>query len=401
MIVTSNEMAADIQHEITSIHNFIKESYCKRFPELERLIQNPLDYARVVRRIGNDTKSTMLLTLVDILPASTIMTISMATSSSTGEDLNQEELKNVLDACDTALSLDESRNKILSYVEGRMQVYAPNLSAIVGCEIATKLIGAAGGLQRLSNMPSSNLYVLGKKRVNLEGFSSANLVKHYGYIASSDIVKNAPQALEKKICRLIANKCTLASRLDANPSTVRDQRFHGDMGMRFREEIEKKIEKWLEPPPKKKERVLPAPDDLPRKRRGGARMRKYKQRYAITEMRKRAMRLPFGQITEEVGNSMKSLGMLGMSEGSGIIRANAKEDKGFQMPKPPKKRKIQKGQLATPGFATSVYAITPVQGLELKPPESAKEKEKKDPNDGYFSTTGGFLNVGQKRKLIT
>jgi U4/U6 small nuclear ribonucleoprotein PRP31 len=318
----------------------------------------------------------------------------MAASSSTGEDLTESELSGVNEACETALKLDESRQKILSYVEGRMQVFAPNLTALVGSEIATKLIGAAGGLLKLATMPSANLFVLGRKRSTLDGFSSATTVRHYGYISSSDLVQKSPPSLEIKASRLVANKCTLAARLDLS----RDDYTQGEMGQRYREEIVKKIEKWMEPPPKQKEKVLPAPDDIPRKRRGGARMRKYKQRYALTETRKRSMRLPFGQITEEVGNSMKSLGMLGMTEGSKIIRIHAREEKGFQ-PRIAKKKKNQKGNQSTPGFATSVYAMTPFQGLELGP-GAAKEKPQ-DTNDGYFSTTGGFLQVGQKRKTIT
>jgi len=276
-----------------------------------------------------------------------------------------------------------------------MQVFAPNLTAIVGSEIATKLIGAAGGLNKLANMPACNLFVLGKKRATLEGFSSATIVKHHGYVAGCDIIRNTPNALEIKACRLVANKCSLAARLDL----ARENHIQGEMGHKLREDILKRIEKWQEPPPKKKEKVLPAPDDLPRKRRGGARMRKYKQRYAMTEMRKRAMRLPFGKITDEHGNSMVSLGMLGM-EGSGVIRANVREEKGFQ-PRSgaAKKRKTQKGNQTTPGFATSVYAMTPVQGLELRAPDASKEKPG-DASDGYFSTTGGFLHVGQKRKAL-
>jgi len=318
----------------------------------------------------------------------------MAASSSTGEDLTATELSAVKEACDTALQLDDSRQKILSYVEGRMQVFAPNLTSLVGSEIATKLIGAAGGLLKLATMPSANLFVLGRKRTTLEGFSSATAIRHYGYIAASDLVQKSPKDLEVKASRLVANKCTLAARLDLS----RDDYTQGEMGSRFREEIFKKIEKWMEPPPKQKEKVLPAPDDVPRKRRGGARMRKYKQRYALTETRKRAMRLPFGQITEEVGNSMKSLGMLGM-EGSGVIRLNVREEKGFQTARISKKKKNQKGNQSTPGFATSVYAMTPFQGLELPTPDAAKEKPQ-DTNDGYFSTTGGFLQVGSKRKVL-
>jgi U4/U6 small nuclear ribonucleoprotein PRP31 len=49
--------------------------------------------------------------------------------------------------------------QILEYVESRIKFLAPNLSAIVGSRIATKLLGIAGGLNGLSKMPSSNIFV--------------------------------------------------------------------------------------------------------------------------------------------------------------------------------------------------------------------------------------------------
>ena len=39
----------------------------------------------------------------------------------------------------------------------------------------------------------------------------------------------------------------------------------------LREEIVKKMEKFLEPPPAKAVKALPKPDDVPRKKRGGKR----------------------------------------------------------------------------------------------------------------------------------
>lgn len=68
----------------------------------------------------------------------------------------------------------------------------------------------------------------------------------------------------------------------------------------MREEIEKKVDKWMEPPPPRQEKALPIPDDKPRKHRGGRRARKLKQAYAMTELRKRANRIMFGKPTEEV-----------------------------------------------------------------------------------------------------
>lgn len=124
-------------------------------------------------------------------------------------------------------------------------------------------------------------------------------------------MKKTPVALEERACRLIANKCTLAARIDNSHSADLNVCYNvlysvlllqGESGRRLRGEIERKLEKLQEPPPPRKEKPLPKPDDVPkyvttlictliffRKRRGGARMRKMKERYAMTELHKRGM----------------------------------------------------------------------------------------------------------------
>lgn len=45
------------------------------------------------------------------------------------------------------------------YVSSRMNILAPNLSAIVGTTTAAKLLGVAGGLQGVAKMPACNVHV--------------------------------------------------------------------------------------------------------------------------------------------------------------------------------------------------------------------------------------------------
>ena len=58
LIVSCNEMVIDVENEIEAIAKTIRDEYAKRFPELESLILNPLDYARVVLKLGNETDLT-------------------------------------------------------------------------------------------------------------------------------------------------------------------------------------------------------------------------------------------------------------------------------------------------------------------------------------------------------
>ena len=63
----------------------------------------------------------------------------------------------VLAGCDMALALDADRADILRLVQTKMGRIAPNLSAVVGTAIAAQLMGVAGGLAALSQMPACNI----------------------------------------------------------------------------------------------------------------------------------------------------------------------------------------------------------------------------------------------------
>ena len=55
-----------------------------------------------------------------------------------------------------------------------------------------------------------------------------------------------------------------------------------------------------EPPPVKAIKPLPAPIDVPGKKRGGRRVRKMKERMAVTDFRKAANRMTFGEMEEDL-----------------------------------------------------------------------------------------------------
>ena len=63
--------------------------------------------------------------------------------------LNEEELKQLEDACDMALELNQSKHKIYEYVESRMSFIAPNLSIIVGASTAAKIMGERGEKKKI------------------------------------------------------------------------------------------------------------------------------------------------------------------------------------------------------------------------------------------------------------
>lgn len=387
LIVDCNALSVDIENEIVIIHNFIRDKYRLKFPELESLVHHPIDYARVVKKIGNEIDLT-LVDLEGLLPSAIIMVVSVTASTTSGKPLSEENLQKTLDACDRALALDAAKKKVLDFVESRMGYIAPNLSAIAGSAVAAKLMGTAGGLSSLAKMPACNVQLLGAKKKNLAGFSTATSQFRVGYLEQTEIFQSTPPALRMRACRLLAAKSTLAARVD---STRGDST--GKTGRNLREEIRKKIEKWQEPPPAKQPKPLPVPDSEPKKKRGGRRLRKMKERYAVTDMRKLANRMQFGVPEESsLGDGLgEGYGMLGQA-GSGKLRVSVGQSKLAAKVAKRFKEKNYGSSGATSGL-TSSLAFTPVQGIELTNPQAHGSHLVSGIQSTYFSETGTFSKI--------
>ncbi|XP_058464245.1 U4/U6 small nuclear ribonucleoprotein Prp31 [Malaya genurostris] len=401
LIVEANNIAVDIDNEISTIHKFVKDKYQKRFPELDSLIMVEMDYIRSVKELGNDLdQAKNNERLQEILTQATIMIVSVTASTTQGTRLELTELQQIYEACDMAIELSEFKCQIYEYVESRMTFIAPNLSIIVGASTAAKLVGLAGGLTKLSKMPACNVLVLGSQKKTLSGFSKVTMLPHTGYVFYSDIVQDTPPDMRRKAARLVASKCTLAARVDASHES-----HMGQIGQRLREDIEKKLDKLQEPPPVKFVKPLPKPIEGGKKKRGGKRVRKMKERYAITEFRKQANRMNFGDIDEDayqddLGYTRGTIG----KTGTGRIRLPQIDEKTKVRISKTLQKNLQKQQQVWGGSTTvkkqisgtaSSVAFTPLQGLEIVNPQAA-EKSVSESSAKYFSNTSGFLSVGKK-----
>jgi U4/U6 small nuclear ribonucleoprotein PRP31 len=191
------------------------------------------------------------------------------------------------------------------------------------------------------------------------------------------LIKNVPADSRKKAARVTAGKVALAARIDFAKGS-RD----GKLGMDLRQEISKKIEIMLAPPPGQANKALPVPIEGPKKRRGGKRARKAKERYGLTELQKAQNKIVFGAPEEEIGYSTGStvgLGLLGQSN-SGKLRIKADSRHKINLSKKYAKKSF--GQSNLSGLETSV-AFTPIKGIELTNPELLS-KDNSVKKDRYF-----------------
>lgn len=380
-VLKSNDLMVEIDDEMMTVYRLVIDLYQPKFPELESLVQNPIDYVHVVQKIGNETDMT-LVDLSDLLPNPMVMSVSVTGSTTSGKPLSTEALRNVQEATEEFFELDKEKKEILSFVESRMNFLAPNVSALVGTRLAAQLVGIAGGLTEFTRIPSSNVQVLGQQKKALGGFSSTSTVPHTGIIYFADLIQDTPEYLRRKALRQVAGKVALAARVDAARESM-----DGEQGRKFRAFLEEKFEKWQEHQQAKTVKALPVPDEKPRRKRGGKRYRKMKARLEMTDVRRDANRVTFADADDEYGDSAMGVGFgrLG-KEGTGNLRVIKKNQK-----QPTKKLKTSSYATNASGLQSSL-AFTPVQGIELMNPEMQKERVKQA-NKKYFSGDSGFVSV--------
>jgi len=395
LIVEANNYSVEIDNEISIIHKFVREKYEKRFPELESLILNPQEYLYTIRELGNDIDKVKDSELISqILPSATVMVVSVTASTTAGQLLTEEELDSIEEATMLAQELNTLKIKIFEYVESRMNLFVPNLTTLIGSTTAAKLMGTAGGLTNLARMPSCNYLVVGKEKRSQLGMSQSSVKPHTGHIHQCPLVLEANPEFRQKMAKMVANKAALAARMDSVHAHQ-----DGGAGRSLREEVEKRLDKLQEPPPVKAIKPLPAPIDVPGKKRGGRRVRKMKERMAVTDFRKAANRMTFGEMEEDLyQNDMGyTRGQIGKGGGGKIRKVTLDEKTRVRLSKTLQKEITRQNAYAAAGGQTTVrrqvsgtsssVAFTPLQGLEIVNPHAAdtvKQEHK------YFSNTLSF-----------
>lgn len=74
-------------------------------------MHHPIDYARVVKQIGNEMDLTKVQ-LEGLLPSATIMVVSVTATTTSGRALSDDNLEKTLEACDLALKLDSDKKLV-------------------------------------------------------------------------------------------------------------------------------------------------------------------------------------------------------------------------------------------------------------------------------------------------
>merc|ERR1719454_343319 len=145
-------------------------------------------------------------------------------------------MHNIIAFTDRVIALADYRKSLHDYLTSKMFKVAPNLSALIGEMVGARLILHAGSLTSLAKYPASTVQILGAEKALFRALKNKGNTPKYGLIFHSTFIGRAGAKNKGRILRYLANKCSIASRIDCftdHPNTV--------FGEKLRDQVENRL----------------------------------------------------------------------------------------------------------------------------------------------------------------
>ncbi len=212
---------ATLDHLDKAINTFsmrVREWYSWHFPELIRIVSENQQYARLALFIGDKKRlsDSDLHSLAEQVSddAEIAQSIIDAARVSMGQDISAADMENVTTFAARVVSLSKYRKTLHAYLISKMGIVAPNLAALIGEIVGARLISHAGSLTSLCKYPASTLQILGAEKALFRALKTKGNTPKYGLIYHASFIGKAGQKNKGRISRFLANKCSIASRID-------------------------------------------------------------------------------------------------------------------------------------------------------------------------------------------
>merc|ERR1712107_603369 len=140
--------------------------------------------------------------------------IMKAMKSSMGQDIVEMDMSNIDHFASEVIKLAQMRKTLHDYLKTKMDLVAPNLAMLIGEIIGARLISHAGSLTNLAKYPASTVQILGAEKALFRALKTKGNTPKYGLIFHSSFIGRAGTRDKGRISRYLANKCSIASRID-------------------------------------------------------------------------------------------------------------------------------------------------------------------------------------------
>lgn len=226
-IIQAIALLDQLDKDINTFSMRVKEWYGWHFPELAKIVPDNYSYARLALFIKDKASLTddSLHDVAALLNDDSGIAQRVIDNAkiSMGQDISVQDMENVATFAQRVVSISEYRAKLYQYLTDKMHTVAPNLSTLIGEVVGARLISHAGSLTNLSKQAASTVQILGAEKALFRALKTKGNTPKYGLIYHSSFIGKASSKNKGRISRYLANKCSIASRIDNysdEPSTA-------------------------------------------------------------------------------------------------------------------------------------------------------------------------------------
>lgn len=214
MIVQAIKLLDDLDKELNNYAMRVKEWYGWHFPEMDRIVNDNLAYARIIMAMGTRVNAATT-DLSEILPEDIEQRLKTGAEVSMGTEIGDFDLENIKLLAEQVISFTEYRQQLSQYLTSRMKAIAPNMTELIGELVGARLIAHAGSLMKLAKSPGSTIQILGAEKALFRALKTKHDTPKYGLIYHASLVGQATGKNKGKIARMLSAKAALALRVDA------------------------------------------------------------------------------------------------------------------------------------------------------------------------------------------
>eukprot|EP00934_Nitzschia_sp_Nitz4_P008817 Nitzschia sp. Nitz4//scaffold46_size129759//28600//30268//NITZ4_003489-RA/size129759-snap-gene-0.5-mRNA-1//1//CDS//3329552559//8807//frame0 len=245
MIIQSIALLDQMDKDLNTFAMRVREWYSWHFPELRDIVKDNVMFARAAAFIQDkgtlcgesSEQEEKVAGLVEILgDEDTVKAVVAAARTSMGMDCSAVDMVNIVNFTQRMVKLAEFRKNLSMYLTDKMEIVAPNLSALIGDTVAARLISKAGSLTNLAKSPASTVQILGAEKALFRALKTKGNTPKYGLIYHSTFIGRADAKNKGRISRYLANKCSIATRIDS--FSDEPSRMYGE---KLREQVEERL----------------------------------------------------------------------------------------------------------------------------------------------------------------
>lgn len=226
MIIQSIALLDQLDKDVNTFSMRIREWYSYHFPELVKIVNDNYMFAKVAHYIKD--RKTLTQEKFDgleqiVMDADKAQAIIDAAKMSMGMEISMIDLLNIEMFALRVVRLSDYRQELAGYLNSKMNSVAPNLQALIGDQVGARLISKAGSLTNLAKYPASTVQILGAEKALFRALKTKSNTPKYGLLFHSAFIARATAKSKGRISRFLANKCSIASRIDCfteTPTTV-------------------------------------------------------------------------------------------------------------------------------------------------------------------------------------